>query len=142
MDENRCRWCAEPVAEAARRCPHCGSRLEGGVRDPRAWHRDYPERKIAGVACAVAENLSVSVSLVRAGFLLLAFFHGLGLLLYAALWLVIPREPGAPSGSDRVVEAVRTLFGEETRERRPTTRTVAGRKKEDGDSDGWSPTRS
>ncbi|CAG0980729.1 hypothetical protein MYXO_01839 [Myxococcaceae bacterium] len=138
MEENRCRWCAEPVAEQALRCPHCASRLEGGLRDPRPWHRAYPERKIAGVCCAVAENLGVSVSLVRAAFLLLAFFHGVGLLLYAALWFVMPDEPGGTSGSDRLLEAFRTLFGE-TPSRRG--RAVAARGEDDRDSDSWSPTR-
>lgn len=141
MDGSKCRWCAEPVAEEARRCPHCGSRLEGGLRDPRAWHRDYAERKISGVSCAVAENLSVSVSLVRAGFLLLAFFHGLGAILYAALWFVIPPEPGGTSGFDRVAEAARTLFGEAPSRRSPR-RALAQQPGDDGDSDTWSPTRS
>jgi phage shock protein PspC (stress-responsive transcriptional regulator) len=142
MSEKTCPWCAEAVSEEARRCPHCASRLEGGVRDPRSWHRDYPERKLAGVACAVAENLDVSVSLVRAGFVLLAFFHGIGVLLYAALWFVIPREPGAGSGFDRVVEAVRTLFGEPHRERRVPSRPARPAGDKDGASDAWSQTRS
>lgn len=142
MSEKICPWCAEAVSDAARKCPHCASRLEGGVRDPRAWHRDYPERKVAGVACAVAENLGVSVSLVRAGFVLLAFVHGVGALLYAALWFVIPREPGADSGFDRVAEALRTLFGESPRERRATPRPARSAGGKDGASDAWSPTRS
>ncbi len=142
MTERTCRWCAEPVAEEALRCPHCASRLEGGLRDPRDWHRDYPERKLAGVACAVAENLGVSVSVVRAGFLLLGFFHGLGVLLYAALWFVIPREPGAASGLDRTLDAVRSLFGEPPRVRRTTSRPARAPGGKDGASDAWSPTRS
>jgi phage shock protein PspC (stress-responsive transcriptional regulator) len=112
------------------------------VRDPRSWHRDYADRKLAGVACAVAENLGVSVSLVRAGFVLLAFFHGFGVLLYAALWFVIPRTPGASSGVDRVIDAVRTLFGEPPRERRSPPRTARPDEGKDGASDTWSPTRS
>ena len=141
MSERTCPWCAEPVADEARKCPHCASRLEGGLRDPRAWDRDYADRKLGGVACAVAENLGVSVSLVRAGFLLLAFFHGIGVLLYAALWFVIPPAPGADSGLDRVLEAVRTLFGDPPRERRTSTRPRRPADGKDGASDEWSPTR-
>jgi phage shock protein PspC (stress-responsive transcriptional regulator) len=142
MSEKTCPWCAEAVSEEARKCPHCASRLEGGVRDPRAWHRDYPERKLAGVACAVAENLDVSVSLVRAGFVLFAFFHGIGVLLYAALWLVVPRQPGAGSGFDRVVEAARTLFGKPQRPRPAPPRPARPAGDKDGASDAWNPTRS
>lgn len=148
-DERRCPWCAEPVAFEARRCPHCASRIEGGVRDPREWHRGHPERKLAGVCAAVADNLGVSVSLVRAGFLLLAFFHGVGLFLYAALWAVMPSAPGEPSGADRVLSMLRGLFDDEPRppvrrERNGhgdgTGRT--GRSHREGSSDAWSPTRS
>jgi phage shock protein PspC (stress-responsive transcriptional regulator) len=142
MSEKTCPWCAERVAEGARKCPHCASSVEGGLRDPRSWHRDYPERKLAGVACAVAENLCISVSLVRAGFVLLAFFHGFGILVYAALWFVIPREPGAGSGFDRVVDAARTLFGESPRARSAPRRKAGPGSDEDGASDGWNPTRS
>jgi len=141
MSEKTCPWCAEPVSEQASRCPHCGSRLEGGLRDPRSWHRDYPDRKIAGVACAVAENLGLSVSLVRAGFVLLGFFHGFGLLLYAALWFVIPREPGGSSGVDRVIDAGRALLGEAPRKRRTPPKSASSDAR-NGDSDAWSPTRS
>jgi phage shock protein PspC (stress-responsive transcriptional regulator) len=142
MSEKTCPWCAERVAEEARKCPHCASSVEGGLRDPRSWHRDYPERKLGGVACAVAENLGISVSLVRAGFVLLAFFHGFGVLVYAALWFVIPREPGAGSGFDRLIDAARALFGESPRERSAPRRKAGPEGGKDGASDGWNPTRS
>lgn len=142
MYARTCPWCAESVSEEARRCPHCASRIEGGLRDPRAWHRDYPERRIAGVSCAVAENLGVSVSLVRAAFVILSFFHGLGVLLYAALWFVIPAEPGADSGFDRLVEAARTLLGDGPKQRRAPSRSGRPEGDDDGASDTWGPTRS
>jgi phage shock protein PspC (stress-responsive transcriptional regulator) len=141
MSEKRCPWCAETIGEEATRCPHCASRVEGGLRDPRSWHRDYPEKKLGGVACAVAENLGISVSLVRAGFVLLAFFHAFGILLYASLWFVIPPKPGAGSGFDRVVDAARTLFGETPRERSAPPRKAGPDAGQDGASDAWSPTR-
>ena len=141
MSERNCPWCAEPVAEEARKCPHCGSGIDGGFRDPRAWHRDYPDRKVAGVCSAVADNLNVSVSLVRAGFVLLSFFHLFGVLLYAALWFVIPRAPGSGSGVDRVIDAVRTLLGEPPRPRDSKPRSTRPSDEQNGASDGWSPTR-
>ena len=47
-----CPFCAEEIAAEAVRCPHCRSRLV--ALDPSAWHREHPERKVAGVAAALA----------------------------------------------------------------------------------------
>jgi len=136
MDSRTCPWCAEPVSREARRCPHCASAIGGGVRDPHEWHRDYAERKLGGVSCALAENLGISVSLVRAGFLLLAFFHAIGIVLYAALWFVIPPAPGSRSGFERALDILRGLFDDAP----PTPRRR--RRRDQGDPDEWSPTRS
>jgi phage shock protein PspC (stress-responsive transcriptional regulator) len=108
-----------------------------GLQNPRSWHRGYAEKKIAGVACAAAENLGVSVSLVRAAFVLLCLFHGFGFFLYAALWLVIPPEPGGSSPVDRVVESARGLVGGKSRD----DEAKPGKAK-NGNSDEWSQKRS
>jgi phage shock protein PspC (stress-responsive transcriptional regulator) len=87
-----CPYCAEDIRPEAVRCPHCRSRL-GGL-DPTSWHRDQPDRRLAGVSAAVAHGLGVSLSAVRVGFVALTFFHLLGPALYGLLWLVIPSRPG------------------------------------------------
>jgi phage shock protein PspC (stress-responsive transcriptional regulator) len=74
-----------------------------GELDPTRWYRDRPERRIAGVAAAVAEGVGVAVSAVRVGFIVLAFFHLLGPVLYGALWLVVPFTPGEPSPLEQVL---------------------------------------
>jgi phage shock protein PspC (stress-responsive transcriptional regulator) len=53
---------------------------------------------IGGVAAGVAARTGLPVALVRVGFVVLIFFGGLGLLLYAAGWLLIPDE-----GSDQAI---------------------------------------
>ena len=56
-DRRPCPYCAEEIAAQAVRCPHCRSRLV--TFDATALHRDHPERKLAGVAAALAQALAV-----------------------------------------------------------------------------------
>jgi phage shock protein C len=47
---------------------------------------------VAGVAAGLAEYLDIDPVLVRLLFVLLTLFGGHGLLVYAILWIVMPRE--------------------------------------------------
>jgi signal transduction histidine kinase/phage shock protein PspC (stress-responsive transcriptional regulator) len=49
---------------------------------------------MAGVAQGIAAHLGVRPRYVRLAFLVLAFFNGFGLAVYAALWAVVPLSPG------------------------------------------------
>jgi phage shock protein PspC (stress-responsive transcriptional regulator) len=100
MDATRkCPYCAETIAAEALRCRHCRSRLT--AIDPERWHRSHPERRVAGVAAAVAHAFAVPVGAVRLAFIVLTFFHLLGPVLYGALWLIIPFAPGQESPLER-----------------------------------------
>jgi signal transduction histidine kinase len=50
-------------------------------------------RLIAGVAAGIAAHLGVPVIAVRAMFVVLMAFNGLGVLLYAVFWAVLPAQP-------------------------------------------------
>ena len=78
------------------------------------WHRDHPGRRVAGVCAALAHYLGVPLVIVRAAFILAAFLHGFGILAYLVLWFLMPDRPGAPSGLDRTLDFLRSLFGGET----------------------------
>lgn len=68
--------------------------------------RNTERRKIAGVASGLAEHLGVSTRLVRVLFVVLTLVWGLGLGLYAAMWVLVPvrqelEAPGLESASRR-----------------------------------------
>ena len=96
MGTKRCPYCAEEIQEQAVRCRYCRSRLTSF--DVERWYRRQPDARLAGVCAAVARVLALPVAAVRLAFVVLTFFHLLGPVMYVALWLVIPREPGGESG--------------------------------------------
>ncbi|MHB0867999.1 MAG: PspC domain-containing protein [Chloroflexota bacterium] len=53
-------------------------------------YRDRQNRMIAGVCSGLGEYFNVDPTLVRLAFVLLAFFHGLGILAYLLLWMITP----------------------------------------------------
>lgn len=55
-------------------------------------YRRRENRVLGGVAAGLAEYLNVDVTLVRVIFLLAALTEGAGVLIYLALWLVMPEE--------------------------------------------------
>lgn len=75
---------------------------------PRRLYRSTRDRKIWGVCGGLAEYFSIDPVLVRVIFVVLAFFSGVGLLLYVVLALVTPSAStasGAASASSPVPPA-------------------------------------
>ena len=77
----RCPYCDEEIRAEAIRCRHCRSRLT--ALDPSTWYRDLPDRRVAGVAAAVAQACAVPVTAARFAFLVLTPFHFVGVIAYA-----------------------------------------------------------
>jgi signal transduction histidine kinase/phage shock protein PspC (stress-responsive transcriptional regulator) len=57
---------------------------------PRRATRSTDARLLGGVAAGLANHLGVDVLFVRAAFLLTTIFGGLGVAMYAALWMILP----------------------------------------------------
>ncbi|WP_162599941.1 PspC domain-containing protein [Nocardioides solisilvae] len=65
------------------------------LRDVGRLRRPH-DRQVAGVAAGLARHLDVDPLVLRIAFVVLAFFGGAGLVLYGALWLLLPED-----GADR-----------------------------------------
>jgi signal transduction histidine kinase len=61
-----------------------------GHWQPRRAHRDLEQSIVGGVGAGLADHLGLSSSWVRAGFVLATALGGLGVVLYAGLWMTLP----------------------------------------------------
>ena len=78
--------------------PRRGGAITAAVTPPtRRLYRPRDRRIVAGVAAGLAEHLGVPVLGVRIALVVLLGFNGLGLLLYAAFWAVLPQQ--IPTGT-------------------------------------------
>jgi phage shock protein C len=67
---------------------------KGGAMDPtRKLYRSGTNRKLAGVCGGLAQYFNVDATLIRVLFVLLAVLGGSGLVLYVAMWIIVPNEP-------------------------------------------------
>ena len=62
--------------------------------DPtRKLYRSKTNRQVAGVCGGLAEYFNLDTTLIRVLFVVLAVLGGSGVVLYIALWIIVPREP-------------------------------------------------
>jgi phage shock protein PspC (stress-responsive transcriptional regulator) len=62
------------------------------IRDLARIRRSRSDRRVAGVAGGLGRHLDVDPVILRVAFVVLTFFAGVGVLLYVALWLLLPEE--------------------------------------------------
>ena len=62
--------------------------------DPtRKLYRSKTTRKLAGICGGLAEYFGVDATLIRVLVVLRAVLGGSGLVLYLAMWIIVPNEP-------------------------------------------------
>ncbi len=62
------------------------------LKDYRALRRSRTDRKVAGVAGGLGRHLDLDPTIIRVLLVVLVFFGGAGLVVYAAMWLLVPEE--------------------------------------------------
>jgi phage shock protein C len=65
------------------------------MAETRKLSRSRTNRQVAGVCGGLAEYFNLDATLIRILFVVLAVLGGSGLLLYVALWIIVPNEPSA-----------------------------------------------
>jgi phage shock protein C len=59
----------------------------------RKLYRSTSNRQLAGVCGGLAEYFNLDPTLIRVLFIVLAVLGGSGVLLYLALWIIVPKQP-------------------------------------------------
>jgi phage shock protein PspC (stress-responsive transcriptional regulator) len=89
----RCPYCAEEIRAEAVKCRYCGSPVDGHALT-RTWYRSRERKRIAGVCAGLADEFGISVTVLRLAFLIGTLVGGgIGIVIYIALWVVMPYRP-------------------------------------------------
>lgn len=68
-------------------------------------YRSETNKVIAGVAGGLGEYFDIEPTIIRILFVLMAVFGGSGLIIYLALWLIIPSKSGNPKDSKEAIRS-------------------------------------
>lgn len=78
------------------------------------WTRSRGDRLLAGVAGGLARRLDVDPLLVRVGFVVLTAAGGVGLVVYALLWALLPEDDTEPAPAGTTLDAALALAARHT----------------------------
>jgi phage shock protein C len=63
------------------------------MAETRKLYRSRSNRQVAGVCGGLAQYFNLDVTLIRILFVVLAVLGGSGLVIYLAMWIIVPNEP-------------------------------------------------
>jgi phage shock protein C len=63
------------------------------MAETRKLYRSRSNRQVAGVCGGLAQYFGIDATLIRVLFVVLAVLGGSGIVLYLALWIIVPSEP-------------------------------------------------
>jgi phage shock protein C len=63
------------------------------MADVRKLYRSRTNRQVAGVCGGLAEHFNTDATLLRVLFVVLAVLGGSGIVIYVAMWIIVPQEP-------------------------------------------------
>ena len=70
------------------------AKYEGRDIEPaKKLYRRRDDRMVAGVSGGLADYLNIDVTLIRVLFVVLAVMGGAGLIIYLAMWILVPQAP-------------------------------------------------
>jgi phage shock protein C len=69
------------------------SRKGFAMAQTRKLYRSRTDRKLAGVCGGLAQYFNLDATLIRVLFIVLAVLGGSGLVIYLAIWIIVPNEP-------------------------------------------------
>jgi phage shock protein C len=64
----------------------------------RKLYRSRTNRQVAGVCGGLAEHFNTDATLLRVLFVVLAVLGGSGIVIYVAMWIIVPQEPETTAG--------------------------------------------
>jgi phage shock protein C len=71
-----------------------GTHREGSaMTETRKLYRSRSNRQVAGVCGGLAQYFSMDATLIRILFVVLAVLGGSGIVIYLAMWIIVPKEP-------------------------------------------------
>jgi phage shock protein C len=63
------------------------------MAEVRKLYRSRTNRQVAGVCGGLAEHFNMDATLIRVLFVVLAVLGGSGIVIYVAMWIIVPQEP-------------------------------------------------